>query len=278
MKQKEPSMITISPIDTTATTDPKTWVYKDVVRLPPAEQQEWQDACSRELEALRKCEVFELVPRPKYRKVIKNQWVFDVKPDGHKRARLIAKGFSQVEGLDYDQIFSPVVQFETVHLILSMAALENWTISGLDVQNAFLYSDLDEEIYMEQPEGFCVQGQEHYVLRLKRALYDLKQAGLAWWCTLRESMIEPGFEGLVSDAGLFIFRNEHGFIIAVIYVDDSLFCGPNTDLVKELKDKFMQRWECRDLGDATEFLHMRIKREGSKVQIDQCAYLETVLQ
>ena len=66
-----------------------------------------------------------------------------------------------------------------------MAALENWTISRLDVQNAFLYGDLDEEIYMEQPEGFCVQGQEHYVLRLKCALYGLKQAGLAWWCILR---------------------------------------------------------------------------------------------
>ena len=131
------------------------------------------------MEALRKHEVFELVPRPKYRKVIKNRWVFDVKPDGCKHARLVAKGFSQVEGLDYDQIFSPVVHFKTVCLILSMAALKNWTISGLNVRNAFLYGDLDEEIYMKQPEGFCVQGQEHDVLRLKCALYGLKQAGLA---------------------------------------------------------------------------------------------------
>ena len=114
----------ISPIDTAATTDPKTRVYKDVICLPPAEQQEWQNTCSWELEALRKRGVFELVPCPKYRKVIKNWWVFDVKPDGRKRARLVAKGFSQVEGLDYDQIFSPVVHFETVRLILSMAALE----------------------------------------------------------------------------------------------------------------------------------------------------------
>ena len=210
---------TISPIDAAAVTDPKTWVYKDVVCLPPAEQQEWQDACSQELEALRKCEVFELVLRPKYRKVIKNWRVFDVKPDGYKSARLVVKRFSQVEGLDYNQIFSPVVCFETVCLILSMAALKNWTISGLNIQNTFLYGDLDEEIYMEQPEGFCVQDQEHDVLRLKHALYGLKQVGLAWWCTLRESMIELGFEGLVSDAGLFIFRNEHGFIIAVIYVE-----------------------------------------------------------
>jgi hypothetical protein len=159
-----------------------------------------------------------------------------------------------------------------------MAALQNWDITGLDVRNAFLYGDLEEEIYMEQPEGFRVPDQEHKVLLLRRALYGLKQAGLAWWRTLRESMIELGFRGLISDAGLFIFRNERSFVIAVIYVDDALFCGPDKLLVAELKSKFMKRWECRDLGAVTEFLRMRIVREGSKVHIDQCAYLETVLQ
>ena len=159
-----------------------------------------------------------------------------------------------------------------------MAALESWTISGLDVRNAFLYGTLDEEIYMEQPEGFRASNQEQHVIKLKRALYGLKQAGLAWWRTLRESMKELGFEGLTSDAGLFIFRNEHGFVIAVIYVDDALFCGPNKKQVLEIKERFMKRWECRDLGDATEFLRMRIYQEAGKVHIDQCAYLETVLQ
>jgi hypothetical protein len=80
----------------------------------------------------------------------------------------VAKGFSQVEGLDYDQVFSPVVCFEIVHLILAIAALENWTISGLDVKNAYLYGKLDEEIYMKQPEGFCLEGYENLVIRLKR--------------------------------------------------------------------------------------------------------------
>ena len=258
--------------------DPKTWGYRDMTRLPIAEQKEWQDACLQELEALKRRNVFELVERPRGHKVIKNRWVFDVKSDGRKRARLVAKGFSQVEGLDYDQVFSPVVRFETVRLILAMAALENWEITRLDVRNAFLYGELDEEIYMEQPKGFHVPGREREVLRLLCALYGLKQVGLAWWRTLRESMIELGFEGLVSDAGLFVYRDKHGFVIAVIYVDDAIFCDPNKALVKQLKDKFMQRWECRDLGDVTEFLHMRIIKEGSTVNIDQCAYLDTVLE
>jgi len=90
--------------------------------------------------------------------------VFNVKDDGRKRARLVAKGFSQVEGLDFNQIFSPVVRFETVRLILAMAALNNWKAYGLDVRNAYLYGELHKEIYMEQPEGFRVKDKESFVL------------------------------------------------------------------------------------------------------------------
>ena len=95
--------------------------------------------------------------------------------------------------MDFDQIFSPVVRFETVRLMLALSALENWHITGLDVRNAYLYGELDEEIYMDQPEGFKLKGQEHMVLRLRRALYGLKQAGLAWWRALNKSMEELGF-------------------------------------------------------------------------------------
>ena len=91
-------------------------------------------------------------------------------------------------------------------------------------------------------------------------------------------MKDLGFEGLKSDAGLFIFKNKHGFVIAVIYVDDTLFCGPNKTMVQELKEKFMKRWECRDLGDVTEFLCMKVHKTSSKVSLDQFAYLETVLK
>ena len=102
-----------------------------------------------------------------------------MKSDGCKKARLVAKGFSQVEELDFDQVFSPVMRFETVRLMLALATLENWYITGLNVQSAYLYGKLDEEIYMEQPKGFAVPRQEHKVLHLWRALYGLKQASLA---------------------------------------------------------------------------------------------------
>ena len=255
---------------------PKEMQFRDILQNPEADL--WKQACAEEMEALKRRKVWEMVERPRGRKVIKNRWVFDVKTDGRKKARLVAKGFSQVEGLDYDQVFSPVVRFETVRLLLAMAALENWHMTGVDVRNAYLYGELDEEIYMEQPEGFKVPGKEDQVLRLLRALYGLKQAGLAWWRALKLSMEKLGFVSLSSDAGIFLFRGKGSFVIAIVYVDDAIFMGPVRALAYEMKRRFMERWETRDLGEVTEFLRMRITRSGSKIHLDQTAYLETVLQ
>jgi len=94
------------------------------------------------------------VDLPKGRKAVKNRWVFNIKLDGRYRSRLVAKGFSQVEGIDFDELFSPVVRYETVQLLLAVAALEDLDIQSIDVKTAYLYGDLDEEIYMEQPKGF----------------------------------------------------------------------------------------------------------------------------
>jgi hypothetical protein len=236
-------------------------------------------AFDQELEALRSRGVFgELQDLPRGRKAIKNRWVCDVKSDGRTKARLVAKGFSQVEGVDYDAIFSPVVRFETVRLLLALSALEDWHISGLDVRNAYLYGKLDEEIYMEQPEGFKVRGQEHKVYRLRRALYGLKQAGLVWWRTMSKSLKDLGFSPVNSDAGVYIYERDGAFTIAVVYVDDALFFGPDKALNLELKRKFMEKWECRDLGDVREFLRMRIIRKGCKIMLDQREYLDKVLK
>ena len=131
---------------------------------------------------------------------------------------------------------------------------------------------------MEQPEGFITPGKEQHVLRLKRALYGLKQAGLAWWRALKLSMEKLSFISLSSDAGIFLYQKNGEFVIAVIYVNDAIFCGPLDALVEWLKEKFMAIWETRDLGDVTEFLHMRITQKGSKISIDQCTYLEKVLE
>ena len=256
------------------------WTWRDLKRLPPKELEKWKAAMREELEALRKRGTFEFVERPKDRRVIKNRWVFDEKPDGRLKARLVAKGFTQVEGVDFDQVFSPVVRFESLRLILALCALKDMHILGVDVRNAYLYAELDEEIYMEQPEGFSLPGKEHLVIRLRHALYGLKQAGLEWWKAMSKSMEELGFSRLHSDAGIFIYTDKKtgSKCIAVVYVDDALFCSADRALAEKLKNQFMAKWECRDLGDAKEFLRMRITRKGQIIAIDQVAYLEKVLE
>jgi Reverse transcriptase (RNA-dependent DNA polymerase) len=117
---------------------------------------------------------------------------------------------------------------------------------------------LDKEIYIRQPEGFEVRGQENKVICLQRALYGLKQAGLAWWKELNSSMNELGFKHLMSDAGLFVFKDFKEIIIAIVYVDDAIFFGKNKAQVDFKKKLFMDKWECRDLGEVKEFLHMCI--------------------
>src|SRR5882762_7352817 len=127
-------------------------------------------------------------------------------------------------------------------MILATAALENWFVSALDVKTAFLYGQLDEEIYMEQPEGFKVKGQEGKVLRLRRAIYGLKQAALAWWKELDQSVKQLGFKRLYADAGIFVCRHADGtMLIIMAYVDDILFIGPNKSLLVNKKTLFMEK-------------------------------------
>ena len=124
---------------------------------------------------------------------IRNRWVFDIKPDGQKCACLVAKGFSQIEGIDYEELFSPVVRYESVRIIFALTALEQWHLEAVDVKTVFLYGKLDEEIYMQQPEGFMQKGHKKLVLRLNHAIYRLKQAALAGWKELEASMKRLGF-------------------------------------------------------------------------------------
>ena len=132
---------------------------------------------------------------------------------------------------------------------------------------------------MEQPEGFKVSGSENKVLCLKKALYSLKQAGLAWWNILNDSMKELGFEQIKSDPDIFLYKRKGSLIVvAIVYVDNAVFCGPSKAIVDEIKGHFIRKWECQDLDEATEFLHICIKRHGHKIDIDQCAYLNKVIE
>ena len=166
----------------------------------------WHEACKYEMDALAKNGTWTLVDLLPGHKAIKSKWVFKRKADGRFRARLVAKGFTQIQGIDYDETFSPVARFESLRLLLALAALEDWEIHQMDVKSAFLNSLLDEEIYMEQPEGFVVPGQEGKVCLLAKAIYGLKQASRAWNVQFHGVLKELGFTHTYSNAGVYIYR------------------------------------------------------------------------
>ena len=132
-----------------------------------------------------------------------------------------------------------------VCIVIALAAMSKWYMTSVDVKTAFLYGKLDEELYMEQPEGFQVKGLERKVFCLKRAIYGLKQAALQWWRALDKSMDKLGFRRLKSDSGIFVLSGKTGpSVIAIIYVDDAIFMGPDIRLVNTYKARFMATWEC----------------------------------
>ena len=254
--------------------------YRDVLRLPKEEQKKWHEAMHEEIKSLQQRNVWELVDLPSNRQPIKGRWVYAVKSDGRIKARFVAKGFTQIFGIDFEETFSPVARFETVRLLLSLAALEDWEIEALDVKTAFLYGELDEEIYMEQPEGFKVKGAETKVCRLRKAIYGLKQAALQWNKALHQSLLDMGFQRIHSDPGVYVHFHDNDIILLVIYVDDSLFMGSNPRYLFQKKKEFMTKWECRDLGAAKEYLGMRITRDRKKriLLLDQISYAEKVIK
>ena len=131
-----------------------------------------------EMDSLLKNQTWSLVELPEGKKALTNKWVYKIKEkgDGRQRykARLVVKGFAQKKGIEYDEIFSPVVKMTSIRAILSLVATENLFLEQLDVKTAFLHGDLEEDIYMHQPEGFEVKGKEGYVCKLKKSLYSLK--------------------------------------------------------------------------------------------------------
>ncbi|KAL7281585.1 hypothetical protein ACG7TL_004902 [Trametes sanguinea] len=165
--------------------------HREAMKSPDADK--WRVAEKAEYDSLMENKTWVLVPCPKDRQVVANRWVYDIKQDGRYKARLVAKGFTQVWGEDYHETFLPVARFESIRYLLTHAALEDWDIESMDVKTAFLNGDLEEVIYMEQPEGWVVRGKENYVCLLKKAIYGLKQASRQWNLKIHKSLLDLGF-------------------------------------------------------------------------------------
>ena len=239
-----------------------------------------------EMESLQKNNTYELVKLPKGRKALRNKWVYKLKKDGRGdlvkyKARLVVKGFGQKKGIDFDEILSPVVKLSSIRIILGLATNQDLEIEQLDVKTTFLHGDLEEEIYMQQPEGFEDKRKEDLVCKLKKSLYGLKQAPRQWYKKFDSFMVGHGYRRTAADYCVY-FKRYPGekFIILLLYVDDMLIVGQDRAQISKLKEELAESFEMKDLGPAKQILGMEITRDrkNRRLWLSQERYVERILE
>jgi hypothetical protein len=206
-----------------------------------AEQEEaWRAAMRNEVNSIEQNQTWELVDMPQGHRPITLKWVFKLKKGEtgevvkHK-ARLVARGFVQQAGVDFDEVFAPVARMESVRLLLALAAEAGWNVHHMDVKSAFLNGDLKEEVYVCQPPGFVVLGQEHKVLRLRKALYGLRQAPRAWNEKLDTILKRIGFHQSEHEHAMYCRGDSSSVLLVGVYVDNLIITGASSEGIEAFK-------------------------------------------
>ncbi|PRQ49208.1 putative RNA-directed DNA polymerase [Rosa chinensis] len=252
--------------------------HKQAMKIP-----EWKHAMQDEYDALLNQGTWILVPPQQQKNIVSCKWVFKLKKnaDGtiaRHKARLVARGFSQEEGTDYDETFSPVVRHTTVRLFLALAAQYQWRLYQMDVKNAFLHGVLKEEIYMAQPPGFENPSCPTHVCKLIKSLYGLKQAPRAWNERFTSFLPSIGFKGSYSDPSLFIKSSAQGMVYLLLYVDDIILTGSNESEIHSVKMALQLEFEMKDLGLLHYFLGLQIDYLPSGgIFVSQSKYADDIL-
>ncbi|GJY30951.1 retrovirus-related pol polyprotein from transposon TNT 1-94 [Tanacetum coccineum] len=193
-------------------------------------------------------------------------------------ARLVAKGYRQEEGLDFEESFAPVARLEAIRIFLANAASKNMTVYQMDVKTAFLNGELKEEVYVSQPEGFVDPDRPHHVYRLKKALYGLKQAPRAWYDTLSKFLLAQGFSKGVVDPTLFIRKTGKHTLHVQIYVDDIIFASTDPKDCDRFSNEMSSKFQMSMMGQISFFLGLQISQNPRGIFINQSKYANEILK
>jgi hypothetical protein len=243
---------------------------------------EWRMAMLEEMQALDKNNTWVLTTLPPNKKVVGCKWVFTIKQNSEGKverykARLVAKGYSQTYGVDYDETFAPVAKMNTIRTLISVAANRKWKLFQLDVKNAFLHGELQEEVYMEIPPGFNTRETEGKVCKLRKSLYGLKQSPRAWFGRFRKEICLMGYQQSNADHTLFFKHCSGKITILVVYVDDIVITGDDDKEISHLKEMLSKSFEVKDLGYLHYFLGIEVAYGIQGIYLSQRKYVLDLL-
>ncbi|GJZ38072.1 retrovirus-related pol polyprotein from transposon TNT 1-94 [Tanacetum coccineum] len=246
--------------------------YKDALT-----QACWIEAMQEELHEFERLEVWELVPPPDKAFVITLKWIYKVKLDElggilKNKARLVARGYRQEEGIDFEESFAPVARLEAIRIFLAFAAHMNMVVYQMDVKTAFLNGNLREEVYVSQPDGFVDPDKPNYVYKLKKALYGLKQAPRVWYDMLSSFLISNDFSKGLVDPTMFIRREGKELLLVQIYVDDIIFAASTPELCDLFAKIMCSKFKMSMMGKISFFLGLQISQSPRGIFINQSKY------
>jgi hypothetical protein len=242
----------------------------------------WREAMSAEISALEANNTWVVCDLPPHKHPIGCKWVYKIKhrADGsieRYKARLVAKGYTQCEGLDYHDTFSPVAKMTIVRCFLALAVAKNWFLHQLDVNNAFLYGELHDEVYMKMPPGFGVKW-ESKVCRFTKSLYGLKQASRQWFSKFSSTLLDLGFIQSKADYSLFTRVQGSSFLALLIYVDDVAIASNDSVAISSFITLLNDKFKLKDLGSLKYFLGLEIARSYSGISVSQRKYALKILE
>jgi hypothetical protein len=258
---------------------PKT--IADAYSSPDADY--WKEAVRSGMDSIMSNETWEVVDCPYGCKPVGCKWVLKTKLRSNGtidkyKDRLVAKGYAQKEREDFFDTYSPVARLTTIRVLLSLAASHGLLVHQMDVKTTFLNGELEEEIYMDQLEGFVGKDQERIVCKQVKSLYGLKQAPKQWHDKFNRTLTSVGFVTNEADKCVYYRYGGGKGVIWCLYVDDILIFGMNLEVMKEVKDFLSQKFEMKDLGEADVILIIKlIKGENGGVTLSQTHYVEKML-
>ncbi|GJW67200.1 putative ribonuclease H-like domain-containing protein [Tanacetum coccineum] len=247
------------------------------------EDESWVDAMQEELLQFEIQKVWILVDLPYGKKAIGTKWVYRNKKDERgvvvrNKARLVAQGHRQEEGIDYDEVFAPVARLEAIRIFLAFASYMGFIVYQMDVKSAFLYGKIDEEVYVSQPPGFLDPKYPEKVYKVVKALYGLHQAPRAWYATLSTFLLKNGYRRGTIDKTLFLKKDKHDIILVQVYVDDIIFGSTKKSWCDEFEALMKSRFQMSSMGELTFFLGLQVKQKPDGIFISQDKYVAEILK